>query len=332
MSKSKPVGGYGFQAKNSYRRQLWDFVKNNIAVKPSAATVVVLETSDGYEVRELLRRGFAPTQIHAVNRNPAEIAQLTRRLEMDGLPRVVTHGTDFLAALKRIGTADVVNFDACASIGWGCANYHEAHRDPTVMWGSYLYHVAEHVRAGGVLAHTMLIGRERGEYAEHMRESNGFLIRDDRGRLIPASYLTRLSFALVYATAGYYKCRRHVTRLAYDWYRSSAGNQRMLWFAAKVQPHVVGVSLDACLNLTRRLYGANADRMLVLMMPRCLRSAMPEEQHPLAPDDNLLFIGGRMRFGKSHYPSEGAAGTPDADDVFTPWATGFGRPQPTMRV
>lgn len=319
-----PKGGYNFRNKQTYRRKLWDFVDEHLPVrKKKDATVVVLDTSEGLEVRELLRRGYRPERIHAVNKNVAHVASMTRGLDADGLPRVQTHG-DLLEVLDSVGPVHAVNFDACAAILWGSIDQAIAKQDVSLFWGSYLHAVAKRVVPGGVLAHTFLVGRETGEGKGMASEYRGIMV-EDRGRTVPASYLKRLQFALFYLRSPCGECVLHTTRLTYDWYASTAGSQRMLWFATKLMPHGhLPMSPHQWLTMIRRLYPKYGDRFLGLMVPVCcgLSGGL------VNPEDDVLYNTGTMRF--RHISSGGgggvAGGDETGDDDFNPCDTGFNKP------
>jgi hypothetical protein len=330
MPNGRPAGGYNFRGKNTYRRKLWDFVDAQLGDsrrERRRRVVAVLETQEGLEVRELLRRGYTPENIYAINANAAILAHLTRNLDADGLPAVQTQGMarDYLAAIESIDRAiDAVNFDACAALGWGDA---KSATDPREFWGGYLHRVACRVRPGGVVAHTFLVGRERGEMNGALKEYQGFMV-EDHGKRVPATYLHRLQLALAFVSSTYRnRCNLHVTDLAYDWYASSAGHQRMLWFAARVQPHAaLPLTPQQWIARVRRQYPARADRMLALMLPWCRRLDFYE---PRATEEDLLLSKGKARVRGSVTTSTDGVDDVASGDTFTPWATSVNAP---MRV
>lgn len=311
-----PATGYEFPAKARYRRKFWNAVDRLLPHVPvRKRVVVVLDTADALEVRELLRRRYRPENIHAVNRNPAIIAHCTRTLRDLGLPTVHTHGVDFLQALQQVAQetpVHVANFDACACIGWG-----DVKTAPLTSWQGYLHQVGAAVTYGGVVGHTFLVGRERGEMATILSEESGGKRVVDRGRSVPKTYLLRLRFALISLSVLYVgRCARHVDEIVYDWYRSAAGHQVMMWFAAKVHPHYP-VYGGALMSRVRRRY-TDADRVLNLLFPYCLGEDEGVFTSPGEP--SMLDYQGAQRL---RGPS-GKQPIVDEDVSFTPWETGVG--------
>lgn len=333
MGKGRPTGGYNFETKRSYRRKVWDAVEEQLKMPRKKIRAFVLDTGEGLETRELLRRGYRPEHIHAVNKNPAEVAHLTRGLDRDGLPRVQTHGRDLVDALQpfcdRREYPDVINFDGCASIGWGNdAGPCDSWEDVKNFWGWYLYAVAISLRPGGVLAHTMLVGRERGETRDAFILPATRIEVVDHGRVVSGTYLRRIQAALTYVmTGGRDACHIHVRDLAYDWYASSAGTQRMIWFAAKLGFHEP-VSARQYLDMVRRKYHQNPDRMLALMMPRCIRMATRDPDEPAFPhEQDVLYSHGAKRFRGIH-----KAPIREGDEFPGEDEGGAKKPAPPMRV
>lgn len=83
--KGKPKSGYDFGNKKHYRRTLWNFIDNALRFKKPIRDrkVLIIDTSEAIETLFLVERGYKPENLTVVNRNPAELAWLTRRLRND---------------------------------------------------------------------------------------------------------------------------------------------------------------------------------------------------------------------------------------------------------
>jgi len=308
----RPSSGYLTDIKEKYRRKFWDAAESMVRKPRSRLKVAVLDTRDGGETRHLLKRGFAAKNIHAVNSNPAEVAALTFGLRRDGLPDVNTHGVGLLQALDDIGKVDVVNFDGCAPIGWGVKGVDgvvpELHSemDMAKTWGTLLGTIPFGLNYGGVVGHTMMVGRERR--AELMfRDAIGRSVVV-RGQSVPATYLNRLSLAcLTIKTCWTHRCFYHITDLKFDWYTSPSG-QVFIWMAAKVIPHQPLNPHGVACSIGRRFH--DSDRMLVLMLPFCAR-LFDDEDVPF--EENFLYRSGNTRYRGG--PGGDFGGAPDDDDA-----------------
>lgn len=116
---SGPATGYDFGSKRHYRRTVWNFADECLARIPRRARrVLILDTAEAEETLFLVKtKGYHPANIHAVNRNPAEVAWLTRRLASSGIRGVHTHGTDAFKVLHELTpNLDAINLDLTGSV------------------------------------------------------------------------------------------------------------------------------------------------------------------------------------------------------------------------
>ncbi len=129
--KGSPKDGYNFGNKRQYRRTLWNFVDRCFPDKPnSKRKVMILDTSEAGECKFLItQKGYRPENINVVNRNPAELALLTKRLKDEGIFGINTHKGDAFEILdKLVDSIDVVNLDLTGPIKSKLSNELEAIR------------------------------------------------------------------------------------------------------------------------------------------------------------------------------------------------------------
>ena len=206
--KGRPEGGYTSGQKKHYRRDVWSFIDRSwktAFVHPYVAVldreVLILDTSDGYEFEELLRRGYDSRRIHVVNRNPAELAVLQRRYRDD--PRMrgpfVPHGKDAREAVYDLlerGTTRFhgINFDFCAPVSRGLIGTVSLAGGLLAPWASMVV--------------TVMRGREKSGLTFR---GSGIAERDeDRGRWLKAAmcidpYTALRRWDVVNSRTGQYK-------------------------------------------------------------------------------------------------------------------------------
>lgn len=226
---------YGFEEKGRYRSLVGNSVDRFLRKPRALRRVVYLDTSDAHETLFWLDRGYAPDRLHAVNRNPAHVAVITRRLRESNLPAVNTHGADFLDAVTGIdGEIDVLNFD-------GTSQLHDQGRRAFASLARRL--------GAGVLAVTVLAGRERrwsstGISLAVRRESGGLplFLSDSSGRPVGDGHRARVA-AIGQSCMGApdlmtdrYRCVCHISAMLWGLYQSASG-QPMLWVSMKIEPH-----------------------------------------------------------------------------------------------
>lgn len=220
---------YDFEAKQAgYREPVWNVVDRFAATPRAQRAVMILDTKEALETRELLARGYSPDRLHVVNRSPAEVAVLTRRLRAEGLPDVQTHGCDFFKTAASVGRLDVLSFDGTSNITG------EAFRDGKLA-------AAIALTQPRVLVCVLLAGREGGVVGHVLRKAEECLLLNGYERFteLRASHMGRIMSALTCATSmgwSSHDCVAHVVDVQCGKYQSTAG-QPMLWVVARLEPH-----------------------------------------------------------------------------------------------
>lgn len=260
MSNGKPESGYRFGNKAQYRRELWKFADRCFIDIPTRnRKVLILETSEGEEARFLVeQKGYDSRNIHAVNRNPAELAWMTRRLRDDyGITGIHTHaGEAFEILTELIGDLDAVNLDLTAPVSKRLKEQLES--------------IKVHDRL--FLSITVLRGREQNlrgrepvsdeELMEHewikdwLRGPTAKRLHDEWSNCGPPSGMRGHDFFRLMVM--YYPFilqeSEGLPSVGQRWsfYRSTAGTQTMLWFARFFMDTCVGLkgrSLKLILDL-----------------------------------------------------------------------------------
>jgi hypothetical protein len=115
VSAPQPKGGYGANsAKTRWRHVAFQFSDWNAhESKKRDRVVACLESAEGLEVRHALELGYAPDHIHAFNTERAVLANMTRGLDRDGLPRVHVHTRSIAEAASIVGPVDILSLDFC---------------------------------------------------------------------------------------------------------------------------------------------------------------------------------------------------------------------------
>ena len=232
---SGPKDGYSFEEKQTnYRQPMWSAVDKvfNFSNR-RGRSVMYLDTAEALDTFYLLKLGYQPQNLHVVNRSPAEVAHIQRKIRAAGFEDIHTYGCELLDAATKVAATgqkiDVLSFD-----GTGCFN---------IQTG------AEVVVSGGligasVLTYTFLVGREKGgnnRYLKAVTSSVQTTARRDsygndgfiglQARIIPL--LTELSG--YQDKEGSVKCLMHFDKPTFSSYMS--GNHRMGWFVTRMKPH-----------------------------------------------------------------------------------------------
>jgi hypothetical protein len=223
---------YDFEAKATYRARLWGSVDAFSKKHRSLRTVIYLDTKEALASQHLLSMGYSPANLHAVNRNPAEMAHLSMTLDRLGLPRVQTYGLDFKDAIRRGGGRfDVVDFD-------GTSQLHDALIETV--------HAATIAAIGGVLSVTVLGGREttwtdRIDMLKRVSEKTGrhfeTRAKTSWNEMVSRRHAERLRLLLMCACVSD-TCAAHVVAAKWSVYVSTS-KQPMAWVVAKVAPHTM---------------------------------------------------------------------------------------------
>lgn len=235
---------YDFESKHLYRQRRESAIDRMCTKSVILRRVAYLDTGEALDTMSYLRRGYRPENLWAINRNPAEVAHLTRTLRNNRMPDINTVGLDFEDALnRRVPEVDIVDFD-------GMSQLHDKLVD-------MLYRITV-TRPRAVYGLTILAGREVKDtiYNTALKESKDPTVRDmmrgsswprhtSFGTEIDHNHIQRLMFALwgLYSPRRHehgrgvsYPCRVHLTKMLWDVYVSTS-HQSMLWCVASCQPH-----------------------------------------------------------------------------------------------
>jgi hypothetical protein len=226
---------YAFEAKQQeYREPVWRQVEQFSSKPPSMRKVVYLDTKQGLETRYLLGLGYSAENLFVVNRNPAEVACLTRNLKEDGLPLVNTYGKEFNKAIVEIPPVDVLSFD-------GTSNLHSSL--------IALLSNAVKVLTPKVITFTLMGGRETNEeLKEAINRNAGIQSWGYRG--VNQAHLGRICTVACSITSyktercphgrsncrGCVTCATHIQRMEWGAYMSTS-KQPMVWSVAELTPH-----------------------------------------------------------------------------------------------
>lgn len=224
------MDSYDFESKHLYRQRRERAIDAALSAgRFRDRKVAYLDTKEALDTISYLNRGYRPQNLWAINRNPAEVAALSRKLDKLGFPRVNTVGLDFEEALeRRVPEVDVVDFD-----GMSCL--HEKLID-------MLYCIVTS-RPSAVYGVTILAGREMEEEFKPISKEDdpvfaayfsGFT-NTHYGEKVRRSHEARVDRLL--ANLGTRKpCKIHIPRATWDMYISTS-NQPMVWCVFQVIPH-----------------------------------------------------------------------------------------------
>jgi hypothetical protein len=230
-------------AKRHFRRAVYGFAETASVKVRRDLRVMYFDGVEGYETRFLLARGYRAENLHAVNRRTGQRAEMTKRLKRDGLALPQAYGCDIreIPQTALIASMDILHLDFMNCFGEElnqCLNF-----------------VARHATAGTVIAVNMLRGREHGEARRLVLDrwrghEGGFVVRSgpppfDHWGLAATSFqavgrtdLARLSSTcLSISLDDSPQCRWHLRGLRFGIYRSTAGNQTMLWLSTMLARH-----------------------------------------------------------------------------------------------
>jgi hypothetical protein len=233
---------YDFGNKRHYRRNIYAFVDRHCDKTVKERKVLYIDTKEGGETLFLLNKGYRPENLYVANTNPGEVAQLTKNLKKDFGVRVNTFGIEMGDALARLGDKgvyiDVYNFDYTCNVS-----------SPTVEQDLYI--LAAHVLIDKhIVCVNVLRGREKNFFKKykHWNMKNDVIrsntIKSNITGLIKEDYMPDIKTKEVFHITADNKypavnmyCYSHILRQARGIYRSTAGNQTMMWTALKVQKH-----------------------------------------------------------------------------------------------
>jgi hypothetical protein len=223
MKRRAPEGGYIGGVKNQYRRNVWASFREAARRQGwsrSFCDVLLMPSAEGKEIEVAEDAGFRRNRMHVVDKNPAIVAHLSRRY-----PGILTYGCSIERAAERIASAGVrlkfANLDLC---GFASKTYQ---RDLVNFMA------AECLDEMSYLAITMLRGREQQTYRDYMGNGSEFIAtmrkRWPSVAALSDSDITRVAF--VGATLAYRgdQPQRNLFPARVESYKSTAGNQTMLW-------------------------------------------------------------------------------------------------------
>lgn len=240
-TRREPEGGYAEGAKQKYGREKWAAVeaccKNGIPVH--RRVVLYLETRHGHETDRLLRRGYKPQNLHAVNWVPAELAVLNARLKKERGITVVSHGVELTRAIRdTAGLIDIYDCDLTTTADRATSVMHLIAQlgkpsrvvTATVQCGregeGWLRRTIKAMGREGV-KRLSVIGKSASDNTEHLTQ----LTANDMQRL---GFLT--SSAAQANNDFDAKCTSHIVKWRNGKYVSSSGHG-MLWAVMKLVPH-----------------------------------------------------------------------------------------------
>lgn len=226
---------YDFDAKQRYRRDVWQAIDQRIKKPRALRTVAYLDTAEALETQWLLSLGYHPDRLLAVNRSPAQVAALQQRLDRLQLPRVNTAGREWWEVMtgndvpRKLGVQDldVVNLD-----GTGNLSVNTAFDAAMSLF-----------RGPKVFALTLLGGRESSAAITVLRDlaSSVKASRTGNNQARNQTHAMRAVAALqvisrfVAHRAGV-PCLVHFTRTTWGVYQSTS-RQPMVWMVSEVHGH-----------------------------------------------------------------------------------------------
>ncbi len=277
---------YDFENKRIYRSRR-NVTIDRMCRKPKALRrVAYLDTGEALDTQGYLERGYRAENLWAINRNPAEVAELSKTLDKLGLPRVHTVGLDFEEALeRRVPEVDIIDFDGMSCIH---ASLSEQFKRIAIN------------RQNAIYGLTFLAGREQGDERAFLSGfKNSDPVTTSFGRVVKATHRERLWMFLHSAmqvdvrSHGTFEdeiqkhysevarlegrqipCATHCCCVYWDVYVSTSG-QPMVWCAVEVQPHRVLSSRDAMAFTRDGLFPPRC------WVERCLQRSAEQEKRGL---------------------------------------------------
>jgi len=195
--------------------------------------MIYLDTGEALQTISLLKHGYRPENLLAVNADPREIAVLTETLDRIGYPRVGTRHGLFEDIAWGVQT-DVLDFDGTGHIGKADGV------------GEILLTNAVYGTTPKVVSFTIHSGREHGATMAALKDchlnnlSRMVPATTSSGRTVSAQHWWRLVTCLLKicnAASGEARtCLWHVNDWGWDVYQSESGSM-MAWMAARLSPH-----------------------------------------------------------------------------------------------
>ena len=268
--RDEPLGGYASGQKQHYRREVWAFIERSLRrgarsgygetlASRAQRRVLILESSRGAEVEELLRRGYNSSCIHVVNESPAIAATVQRRYRGDRRMRgsFQTYGKDLDTALGELHRAgrlfDAMNLDFTACLS----------EDLLATIGR----AAALMKPGGAFVVTVQRGRERGKMGSWLTSpGDGDPHRPDALRVAAITWATSAADCPPEQMG----CRWHFGPSTWGVYKGDNSHVSMLWVGMTLIPHA---SAFAEVWETTSHFG-----------PRCGLDALERRHLKMAPD------------------------------------------------
>lgn len=203
-----PEGGYDFEEKKQYRRNIWAQFKRSPYWHRNAKAIV-MPSLEGSELEVVISKGLRQENLHIIDRNPAIVATLKRKY-----PNINTYGVEVAKAVGRIKEdIDFANLDLCSSLG-------EPLRVTLSEFGMH------QVMGQGLVSITFLRGREHGSFSEI---ADCFADRDEMRASVIALWLRAYSRLEHDDGTTLILPANVVFHERGETYKSTAGNQTMRW-------------------------------------------------------------------------------------------------------
>lgn len=219
MKRRAPVGGYDFPEKRQYRRQAWNAIAGAVRTfgNIKRCHALLMPSSEATEVAVAESKGFLRRNLHAVDSSVAIAATISRKY-----PGIDAKGGLVSDACKRMAGDGVrlhaANLDLCGSVG-----------------DKYLREVSDVSRCGiwakwAVVGITALRGREDSETITHLQDIGVQAMPLGKYQVRGTEYIeTDLGrLGLVGSVLGGWAYMADLL-LRFGIYRSTAGNQTMIW-------------------------------------------------------------------------------------------------------
>jgi len=239
VKRAAPAGGYDYKNKEWYRKAVWHWIRRQRKLT-QARSVMFMPSIEGVEIELAYRYGFAASDLHVVDHNPAIVAHLKRRH-----PDIHTYGVDVFRALPRAVRTGASLVAVSLDMTCGC----------TMAFQKNLREMAPLLMPGTVLAVNLLRGREQ----------NGVLPEIARKGL-PETFEWRDVMIQSSLVGG----GKWADLLDQGVYKSTAGNQTFRWGVWQIEEfHEPGTRLS---GIAMRLNGdVEKDSVMTTEMRRLKR-------------------------------------------------------------
>lgn len=157
--RAAPDGGYDFAEKTRYRSQLWSNYAFAVGSYRAYATALLMPSLEGLELGAAEQHGFRPSNLWAVDKNPAIVATLKRRHPQINTIGVEVSRCGFRFVEKSAGaTLDIANLDMTGCVG------------PPLLSSVMSFASTRALSGASLVAVTCLRGRESGMTRDAIRD------------------------------------------------------------------------------------------------------------------------------------------------------------------